>query len=401
MRSVVRRRGGHDGTSPVRFTPKIQERRKRLVRAAMRCLLGESGDSGQASATLPRAGIHKILICRSVHTLCDSLTLTPLLHELSEIYPGAEIDIVNGSAVAGELYGKFFSVRRIFQLPAHAARHPLRTVLAIRAMRRNHYDLVIDPDPESQIGRLLALLADAGHSLGFSGPMKSGELTHEVAIPAEPRHKGTMPVYLLRTAIGDVPAQRVYPRLDIRLSAAERRQGRHILDRLKQQASDATEVKGTIGIYAFATGGKDLGSAWWNRFLRVFEPAAAGYSIIEILPAFGCSPLGSRHAGFFSSDIRKLASVLGNLSLYISADCGVMHLASAAGAPTVGIFTITPLSEWGPYGHANRAIDARRLAPEEDAVNILAILGVQAAIPRTGDAACEYALPAMRTSFGV
>ena len=366
----------------------------------MRCLLGASRDPGQASATLPRGGIHKILICRTVHTLGDSLTLTPLLQELSEIYPGAEIDVINGSAVAGEIYGKFFSVRRIFQLPARAVRHPLRTVRVIRAMRRNHYDLVIDPDPESQSGRLLALLADAAHSLGFSGPKKSGELTHEVAIPDEPRHKGTLPVYLVRSAIGDVAAQRAYPRLDIRLSAAERRQGRHILDRLRRQP-DPTRLKGTIGIYAFATGDKNLGSAWWNRFLRVFEPAAAGYAIVEILPAFGCSPLGSRHAGFFSSDIRKLASVLGNLGLYISADCGVMHLASAAGAPTIGIFTSTPLWEWSPYGHANRAIDARNLTPERVAATILAILGIEVPIPRSENAMQAPLLPAMRASFGM
>lgn len=37
-----------------------------------------------------------------------------------------------------------------------------------------------------------------------------------------------------------------YPRLDIRLSAAECRQGRHILDRLKQHPSDATEIKGAM-----------------------------------------------------------------------------------------------------------------------------------------------------------
>lgn len=367
----------------------------------MRCLLGASRDSGQASATLPRSGIHKILICRTVHTLGDSLTLTPLLQELSEIYPGAEIDIINGSPVAGAIYGKYFSVRRIFQLPARAVRHPLRTVRVIRAMRRNHYDLVIDPDPESQSGRLLALLADAGHSLGFSGPGKSGELTHEVKIPVEPRHKGTMPVYLVRSAIGDDPAQRDYPRLDIRLSAAERRQGRHILELLKRHQPDPARDKGTIGIYAFATGDKNLGSAWWNRFVRVFEPAAAGYTIVEILPAFGCSPLGSQHAGFFSSDIRKLASVLNNLGLYISADCGVMHLASAAGAPTVGIFTGTTLSEWGPYGHANRAIDARNLTPERVAAAILAILGIEAPIPQSENAIQAQRVPAMRASFGI
>lgn len=383
------------------FSPQIQARRRRLAQIAMRSIFGRSGERGEVSRWLPRTGIHKILVCRTVHTLGDSLTLTPLLQELGALYPGAEIDIVNGSPVAQSIYGQFFSVRRIFQLPAHALRHPLRAIGAIRAMKRNHYDLVIDPDPESQSGRLLALWAKADYSVGFAGSRKSGRLTHEVPVPLEPRHKGTLPVYLVRSAIGEPPGQREYPRMDIQLSVAERRQGRQTLDRLNRRQSIPAGGRGNIGIYAFATGKKNLGSAWWNRFLRVFEPAAAEYSLIEILPAFGHSPLDSRYPGFFSSDVRKLASVLANLTLYVSADCGVMHLASAAGARTAGIFTITPLCEWGPYGNSNRAVDARGRAPEQVAGDILAMLGLQAT-PGSGIRSTrDCARPLLRTSFEI
>ena len=366
----------------------------------MRFVFGGSHGPAEAARWLPRVGIHRILVCRTVHTLGDSLTLTPLLQELAALYPGAEIDIINGSPVAQSIYGHFFSVRRIFQLPVRAVRHPVRALRAIRDMRRGRYDLVIDPDPDSQGGRLLALRANATHSLGFSGPKKSGRLTHEVAVPPEPRHKGTLPVYLVRSAIGEVPSQREFPRLDIRLSAAERRQGRHTLDRLNRCRPIPAGSKGSIGIYAFASGNKHLGGNWWNRFLDVFEPATADYSLIEILPAFGHSPLGSRYPDFFSSDVRKLASVLANLSLYVSADCGVMHLASAAGTRTAGIFTVTPQDEWGPYGNANRAIDARGLDPEQVAVNVLAMLEIRATAPGR-QAASGYAAPLLQTSFGV
>lgn len=293
------------------------------------------------------------------------------------VYPGAEVDIVNGSPVARSIYGQFFFVRRIFELPAHAARHPLRTLRAVKAMRRVEYDLVIDPDPESQSGRLLTLLASATYSVGFASPKKSGRLTHEIVIPDEPRHKGIMPVFLLRAAIGEPATQRPYPKLDIQITPVESRQGQETLERLTRGQSIAIGSKGVIGVFAFATGRKNLGRDWWNRFLRVFEPAAADYSLVEILPAFGHSPLDCRYPGFFSSDVRKLGSVIANLSLYISADCGVMHLASAVGTPTVGVFTTTPLAEWGPYGQSNRAIDARGLAPEQVAVRILEMLGLQ------------------------
>lgn len=352
------------------FTPQIQVRRRRFTQAAMRWVFRRPRPS-QARGTLARTGIHKILVCRTVHTLGDSLTLTPLLQELGATYPGAEVDIINGCAAAQSIYGQFFFVRRIFQLPAHAVRHPLRTFRAIRAMQQRQYDLVIDPDPESQSGRLLTLLARATNSLGFCGPKKSGRLTDEVAIPAEPRHKGTLPVYLLRSATGEPVGQREYPGLDIRVSPAERRLGRETLARLNTRQGNPAANKGSIGVYAYATGNKNFGPDWWNRFLRVLEPAVAQYSLIEILPALGYSPLESRYPGFFSSDVRKMAAVMANLRWYISADCGVMHLASAARTPTVGIFSVTPLDEWGPYGGGNRAIDARDMTPEQVAQRVL------------------------------
>ncbi|MER3546586.1 MAG: hypothetical protein C4338_02880, partial [Rhodanobacteraceae bacterium] len=121
----------------------------------MRCIFHRGEESPQVARTLPHTGIHKILVCRSIGRLGDALTLTPLLQELGTVYPGAEVDIVTRCPVAYGIYGQFFFVRRIFQLPVHMARHPLRSLRLVRAMQRQHYDLVIDPDPESQSGRLL------------------------------------------------------------------------------------------------------------------------------------------------------------------------------------------------------------------------------------------------------
>ena len=69
-----------------------------------------------------------------------------------------------------------------------------------------------------------------------------------------------------------------------------------------------------------------------------------------------------------------MSGVIANLSLHVSADCGVMHLASASGTPTIGIFTVTDASEWGPYGDSNHVIDAHELTPEQVAARVLDIL---------------------------
>ncbi|MGA9340777.1 MAG: glycosyltransferase family 9 protein [Rhodanobacteraceae bacterium] len=349
----------------------------------MRLAFRNRGDLAQIASHLPRTGIHRILICRSIKSLGNSLLLTPLLQELGKFYPGAEIDLVARSPIAQDIYGAYFSVSRIIQLPRAPLRHPLQTFRALREMKRKHYDLVIDPDPDSQSGRLLALRANATWSLGFVGPKKSGTLTHGIVLPDELRHHAKIPVALVRNAIGDGIRNEPYPPLDIRLSAIERHQGRAALAHLAAGHPASLERRPCIGLFANATGAKRFGHAWWARFLHAFEPGVADYDLVEILPAFGQSLLDSRYPAYFSSEVRKLACVIGALDIFVSADCGVMHLACAAGTPTAGIFAVTDVNEWGPYGPSSCAIDAQNLAPEQAAQRVLEFLrGLPGANPR-------------------
>lgn len=326
------------------FSSGIENLRRRVTARLMR---GTFRAGAVASARLPRTGIHRVLVCRSVHTLGDSLTLTPLLTELAELYPGAEVDIVSGCAAADALFASFPNVRTVRRMPRHVAGHLLATARTLHAMRSKHYDLVIDPDPQSQSGRLLALSAHATYSLGYVGPRKSGTLTHGVAVPARLHHKAQAPVYLLRRATGEDPAARAWPQPSLVLTDAELACGRHTVVRL---GAASQQVGPRIGIFANATGDKRLDADWWRDFIAAFQAGGNGCRIVEILPASGNSLLDDRFPCFYSSDVRKLAAVLANLDAFVSADCGVMHLAWAAGTPTTGLFKTTDPAEWGPFG---------------------------------------------------
>ncbi len=310
-----------------------------MARGLMRMLFGAPAQL--SDQPLPRTGIYRILICHVSHTLGNALLLTPLIQELEATWPGAEIDIVTRSQVGKELYGHYAGVNRVFQLPSHGVGHPVLWLRGIRGMRKAHYDLAIDPDPQSQTGRLLLLMAHATYKLGFTGRKKSGNVTHAAAIPEAVPSKGQRPVFLLRSALGDSVYSTSYPVPDIRLDPAESAQGRHTLTRvLAASPTAASSHRKTIGIFANATG---------------FEAAR---------PMFGRSMLGSRYPAYYSSDLRKLGCVLAALDAYISLDCGIMHLACAAQAPTLGIFTTTNAAEWGPYGPGNHAVHAYDLPPE-------------------------------------
>lgn len=366
-----RTRGKFVSSLFVTFHPRLERFRRWFVRHAMRAVYKASAGALCPPARLPAADIHRILVCRSVRTLGDSLTLTPLLEELEVRIPGAEVDLMSRCPVADRLYGKRFNVGNVMRVPAHAAGHPLRTARALAGMRRRRYDLVIDPDPQSQSGRLLALLANTRWSLGFAGPHKSGALTHVVDSAGCPRHKAKAAMYLLRRALGAALTEDVYPRLTLRLDEAELRSGREMLARLVGNAGGS---KPCIGVFANATGAKRFARSWWDRFLAVVEQAAPDCAFIEVLPATGVSLLGARYPCFYSSDVRKMAAVMARLALFVGADCGVMHLASAAGAPTIGLFSVTDPDEWGPYGDQDRALVVTGCEPEQVAAQTIETL---------------------------
>ncbi len=353
-----------------RYYDPINDLRRRVARRLMRLIFGSHGQP--TSEPLPAKGIYRILVCHVSHSLGNTLLLTPLLSELEKIYPAAEIDILTRSPIANDVYGHFFSVQRIFRLPAHGVGHPLQFFGTLQRMRKIRYDLAIDADPLSQTGRLLMLLSNSTYTLGFSSPKKHGEITHAVPLPSNLESKGRRPVYLLRSAMGrDIAAD--YPVPDIRLGAGEREQGRVVLLRSLAAHGITSPGRGIIGIFANATGPKLLGEAWWTRFIQVLEEAYPDHRIVEIVPASGQSMLSSKYPAYYSSDLRKLAGVLSGLAVYISADCGIMHLACASDVPTMGIFTVTNAAEWGPYGPGRHVIAAHGMAPEDVARTIAAM----------------------------
>lgn len=290
------------------------------------------------------------------------------------MYPGAGVDILSGCAVAHALYGGFPNVRHVYRLPTHIAGHLLASTRTLRQVRGVRYDLVIDPDPQSHSGRLLALWARSRHSLGFVGPRKSGTLTHGVALPACVRHKAKACVYLLRRAAGEDPDARPYPAPTVYLTKLELALARGRLAKL--MASAQTGLR--IGVFANATGGKRLARGWWHAFIDALRVEAPGCEIVEILPGLGRSLLGECFPCFYSSDVRKLAAMLACLDGFVSADCGVMHLAWAAGAPTVGLFHVTDPREWGPFGQRACALDVREATPSDVAARVVERLALAA-----------------------
>ncbi|MDF3983041.1 glycosyltransferase family 9 protein [Luteibacter sp. PPL554] len=320
---------------------RLQAWRRRAVRWLIGRLLPPTGNEVTAGA-LPPSGIQRVLVCRPNHRLGNTVLMTPLMAELERLYPGAEVDVLGAGAAPRGVYGGYAALGDLFLLAPKAVRHPIATVATIRALRRKRYDLVIDAAAGSSSGKLLASLATARFRLGV-----------DTAGDTLPLHLAARPVHALRWAAGRDMA-RPMPRLDLRLSDTERCTGRATLERVLAAAPGGDAP--VLAIFPNATGAKRYDEAWWTTFLAELTSHTGPLRIVELVAADGRSRVNDRYPTYFTSDLRKLSAFIEAAGMYISADCGVMHLAGATQALTLGLFGTTDARRYAPYGGMNLAI---------------------------------------------
>lgn len=340
--------------------------RRRVIRVALQPLSCTTEARLRYAERLPKRGIRQILVCRPNHRLGNLLLLTPLIRELERVFPEAEVDIVLAGGHGPDLFRGFGNVKRIYGLSRRMVRHPITIMRTLLQIRQTRYDLAIDPCEASQSGRFLLAWAKATHMIGIPRGDSSPTSNRTMGMPEAPTHMAQRPVYLLRRALSRHPPEfdSDYPPLTIRLSADERRWARQVLDTLTCAGDDAPG-RVIIGLFVDATGAKRYDMGWWQRFIAEMLAGHADYSIVEIAPPDGISRLASQFPSFSSPSPRKVAAVISNMTCFVSADCGVMHLASASGTPTIGLFSVTDVSKYEPYGPGSAAIATNGKSPEE------------------------------------
>ncbi|HET6430900.1 glycosyltransferase family 9 protein [Dyella sp.] len=327
------------------------------------------GAEGRATlGGLVARGVHRIVVLRPNHRLGNTLLVTPLLAELEQHFPGAEVDVVTGCEAAGDLLAGFRQVRHVHQLTRRPGHHPVRLFRLLRALRRRRYDLAIDCARGSRSGRWLVHWCRPRQWV--APPADGAELARagiawRAAWGKADGHFGLDAVHALRCALGSTePSAAPMPSLAIRLREEELRDGRATLDQLLGASGIAERGTRVVAIFPNATGSKRLSGSWWREFIAGLSAHDRTLRVIEMVAADGRSQLDGRFPAFYSSDVRRMAALISACDAYISADCGVMHLACATGTPTLGLFTRSNLARYRPYGPRDGAI---RVEPDHAA----------------------------------
>ena len=294
-----------------------------------------------------RAAVRRILICRPNHRLGNQLLITPLVREVQQQFPDCTIDILVKGGVATVIFQEYDQVATIIQLPKeHFKKLGSYLYTWIRLPFRK-YDLTINGIGNSSSGKLLTTFSRAKYK--FYGENLPEEVQRQIV---DYNHTAKKPVYNLRGYLFKNTARlmQTIPALSLELTNVEIKKGRDIL----KEYVDLS--KPVITIFTNATGNKCYDTSWWLEFHALLKAEFPAYSLFELLPVENKSQINFLEPSYYSKDIREMAAVLANCAIFIGADSGIMHLASTAQIPVIGLFKTTDPQRYEPYGNRSAGL---------------------------------------------
>ena len=307
---------------------------------AILCLLPRS----QAFSGQPRP--RTILIIK-LSAMGDILCLMPSVRMLANAFPSAKLDWLTTVRASPELFRPISFVNEILILPTSFI--GLFGFLLRDAWRLRRYDLIIDFDQYYRVSEVLARLGKI--SAGFHAPLKGKTFSIQKGYQAElnERHQFAALTQTVLQNWGLSPKGYNARLLEILSGHEAPIELRKLSEQLKGEAKDV------LVVYPGSGKGAEYRRWGWDRFRKIIEEFQ---DRISILVAGGMDELDMRDA--IDKEDLKVTNFINYWSLQdwiwllsqirpvvIGNDGGFLHIAEAAGIPTIGIFGPSRFSKWG------------------------------------------------------
>lgn len=275
--------------------------------------------------------INKVLICRPNHRLGNLLLTTPLIQEVQTTFPNAKIDLLIQGGLGPILFKNYKNIDSIIQLPKRPFKYPFKYLKSVISFKKKKYDIAINAVVNSSSGRLFTQFSNSKYKV--IGEENDLEIQSEYK---DYQHIAKHQVYTFRnfvTKLGCKKNNEPVASLNLKLSSSEIKQGKSTLNNIIKND------KKTICLFTFATDDKCHSEDWWLPFYEALKNKYSTYNIIEVLPIENISMIQFKAPTFYSKEIREIGALIANTEVFIGADSGIMHLASASQTPTVGLFS--------------------------------------------------------------
>jgi len=297
--------------------------------------------------------LQNILVSR-LRFMGDIILTTPLLGALRQHYPKARITYLT-EAPYSELLINHPWVDEVIALPGGGI---LEEFSCLQRLIRTRFDLAIDlfGNPRSA---LLTFLSGAPRRIGGNFRGRRHFYTDTIRDDGKPK---TAVEFHLRD-LEPLGFQGDSPRTYIEVTDAEKNWARGYLEKM-----GLTQSTKLIGIHP---GASWPAKRWFPERFALLADRLALEQQAQIVVTMGpgeeqimqeISQLTT--SALFLPEVlplRKLSALLSRFDLYISNDCGPMHLAPAVGTPVIGIFGPGEPEIWFPYppDEGNRLVRAQ------------------------------------------
>lgn len=136
--------------------------------------------------------IKRILICRPNARLGNLLLITPLIEEVTEIFPNCKIDLFVKGTIAPIIFVNYDNINKVIDLPKKPFKNILKYIIVWISIKRQKYDMAINVDMNSSSGRLAVQFSNAKYK--FFGDL----IDESQVIYIDYKHIAKYPVYNLR-----------------------------------------------------------------------------------------------------------------------------------------------------------------------------------------------------------
>lgn len=290
---------------------------------------------------------HERILIFELNWMGDILFSFPFIRSLKKAFPGAYLACVVVPRYA-DLLSHAPWVDKVHTLSDDRSLFSLGEKISFASMiRKEKYDTCFFLKP-SRTKALVASLAGIPERIGFSG--KNASLTKTVEIPGGNTHRADQ-ILALASAVDVMPADGKYEY--------------HFSDEDHEKAGQVLIKSGggTRRVVAVNPGGNWLAKRWpEQQFKGLIKRLLARFQDIEIMVTGSTKDitLARRIVSDVSDQrcytvagktgINELAALFSESALVVSADSGPLHLASATGASTIGIFGPTSPEITGQRG---------------------------------------------------
>ncbi len=338
----------------MKVSPRINEYRRRFTRSLTKNV-GEIKIPKDGNPIKPDE-IKSILIIRPNHRLGNQLLVIPLVEELMAAFPNAKIDLFLKGGLGPILFQHFDPVNRIMRMPRKPMKELGKYIKSWFAVKSYKYDMVINVVNTSSSGRLITNMSRGRYKFfdieEEEAAAKSKQFQYDF------KHIAKASILSLREYLAQLGYDRRHepiPLMRLRLTDEERQKGKRELEAI------ADSSKKTICIFTYATRDKCYTKDWWKDCYESLQEKFPDCNIVEMLPAEKVSQVDFAAPHYYSRDIMEMTGFLAACDVFIGADSGIMHLSSASGVATIGLFKVTKAIKYEPYGPKNIAVDTTQV----------------------------------------